>query len=417
MRRCTMLLGAVGVAGLTMLCPRPLQSATNPAFTITVDKTMWSQWGFQYPVTYIFRVSGISPTWEVKRRDSAAESWKTVPQKTPGEFFNGIECARLDKAGGEICVSVGFHGSNTIELELRGFDSASLASVAKFYDNRKAAFTLSNDNWGCNPWGHPGAPWRGTTDDASDNYQASLHVCRSFALPVSMAVNSRMAGREAMWRTMQQELDRRDCSWEPAVHGWTHPRNPAEYAIHGYKQEILGCRGDILSHLRNIPYGQHVYEHILTYGHADEGILDTEASQFLFVRGFNWLDNPTSTDFAPWNPKHGFYGVGGLNTVGYDRILERREPKGRFDSSDVAELNAAFDKVYEKGGLHYALWHPDRFRNSVLYDPSPGVDGHRGSTLVQHLAHVARRKDVWYVANGWLYSYRYVAQNARVAPH
>jgi hypothetical protein len=81
----------------------------------------------------------------------------------------------------------------------------------------------------------------------------------------------------------------------------------------------------------------------------------------------------------------------------------------------VAELDEAFDRVYGSGGIFYALWHPDRFRNSVLYDPSPGEDGVRGSTLMQHLAHVANRKDVWYVANGWLYSYRYVAENARVA--
>jgi S-adenosylmethionine synthetase len=28
---------------------------------------------------------------------------------------------------------------------------------------------------------------------------------------------------------------------------------------------------------------------------------------------------------------------------------------------------------------------------------------------------VANRKDVWYVANGWLYSYRYVAENVIAA--
>ena len=95
-------------------------------------------------------------------------------------------------------------------------------------------------------------------------------------------------------------------------------------------------------------------------------------------------------------------------------MLEKREPKGRFFAADVAELNAAFDKVCQDGGIFYALWHPDRFRNSILYDPRPGVDGVRGSTLMQHLAHVANRKDVWYVANGWLYSYRYVAEHARV---
>jgi len=411
-----MLLATVGIAGLTMLCGNPSQAATNPAFKATIDKARWAKFGFQYPATYVFRVSGVSPEWNVRRRDSATAPWKVLPRKTGDEFFLGIECARLDREGARAYVSVGFKGSNAVEIEFQAVDSAVFESVAKFYDGRKTAFTLSNDNWGCNPWAHPGAPWRGPTDDASDNYQASLHVCRGFGLPVTMAINSRMAGGEAMWRTMQEEIDRRDCSWEPAVHGWTHPRDPAGYTIHGYKQEILGCREDILKHLKNIPFGQYVNEHILTFGHADPEIQRTDAGEFLFVRGFNWLDNPLSTDYVPWNEQYRFYGIGGLNTVGYDRILERREPKGRFYAADVADLNAAFDKVYRTGGLFYALWHPDRFRNSVLYDPSPGVEGQRGSTLVQHLAHVARRKDVWYVANGWLYSYRYVAENVRVAP-
>ena len=64
----------------------------------------------------------------------------------------------------------------------------------------------------------------------------------------------------------------------------------------------------------------------------------------------------------------------------------------------------------QAGGIFYALWHPDRFQNSVIYDPRPGVEGVSGSTLMQHLAHVANRKDMWYVANGWMYSYRFVAE-------
>ncbi len=386
----------------------------SPRFTISIDPALQRQWGFEYPATYVFRVSGVVPGWEVRRRDITDGPWKAVPRKTSDDFFNGIECARIDVAEGRAYVSVGFHEKAVIEVAFSGVASAVFEGAARFYDGRRTAYTLSNDNWGCNPWAHPGAPWRGPTDDASDNYQASLHVCRGFGLPVTMAINSRMVGGDAMWRTMQEELDRRDAGWEPAVHGWTHPRDPAEYAIHGYPREILGCREDILRHLRNIPYGQRVYTHILTYGHADEGILRTDAGQFLFVRGFNWLDNPTSTDYVPWNPQWRFYGVGGLNTVGYDRILERREPKGRFHADDVAELNAAFDKVHQQGGLFYALWHPDRFRNSVLYDSRPGLDGRQGSTLMHHLAHVARRKDVWYVANGWLYSYRCATENARV---
>jgi hypothetical protein len=383
--------------------------------TITVDQAAWSKWGLQYPATYVFQVTECSADAAVKRRDAATGEWTALPGKTADEFFNGVECVRFDRAQQQAYVSVGFQSSPTIELEFSGVGSATFATIAKYYDGRQAAYTLSNDNWGCNAWAHPGAPWKGATDDQSDSYQAALHVCRSFHLPLSIAINSRMAGDEAAWRNMQAELDRRDFSWEPAVHGQTHPKDAEAYQIRGYGDEILGCRADILLRLQHIPYGQFILEHILTHGYVDEEILRTDGGEFLFARGFNWLDNPAGTDFVPWDEKHGLYGVGGLNAKGYDRILETREPKGRFYAADVAELNTGFDRVRQAGGIFYALWHPDRFRNSVLYDPRPGADGISGSTLMQHLAHVANRKDVWYVANGWLYSYRYVAQHARVA--
>ncbi|MCL5279243.1 MAG: hypothetical protein M1376_04980, partial [Planctomycetes bacterium] len=67
----------------------------------------------------------------------------------------------------------------------------------------------------------------------------------------------------------------------------------------------------------------------------------------------------------------GCVAVGGLNTKGYDRILEQREPHGRYYAADVADLNRRFDEVVEAGGVFYALWHPDRFKNSVIYDPWP----------------------------------------------
>lgn len=121
-----------------------------------------------------------------------------------------------------------------------------------------------------------------------------------------------------------------------------------------------------------------------------------------------------TTAYATWDGARRFYGVGGLNPKDYDRVFARRNPKGRFFASDVAELNTAFDQVRAAGGICYAMWHPDRYLNSALHDPRPGIDGTQGSTLVQHLRHVSNRKDVWYVANGWLYRYHYVAENAIV---
>jgi hypothetical protein len=48
----------------------------------------------------------------------------------------------------------------------------------------------------------------------------------------------------------------------------TQPRDAAAYKVRGYRGEVLGCREDILKRLHNIPYGQFVFEHILTHGYS-----------------------------------------------------------------------------------------------------------------------------------------------------
>jgi hypothetical protein len=389
-------------------------AATRQVFEISVDQEMWKRWGFQYPVTYIFDVSGVSPDTDIKRRDDQRSSYESLRRKLSTEFFNGDECVRFDLNERRGFVSVGFKASNSIELQFDNVKAVKFAGVARYYDDRKMAYTLSLDNWGRLASAHPGAPWHGVVDDRSDNYQAALCVCRGFHLPVSIAINTGMTGGDGLWNTMQEELNRQDASWEPAVHAQTHPGSRQAYGMRGYVAEILGCRDEILRRLRLIYGKQHVFEHILTSGYVDDAILRTDAGEFLFVRGYNGHDNPASTNYASWDGQRGFYGVGGLNTKDYDRVFARRDPKGRYFTSDVAELDKAFEEVYEGGGIFYAMWHPDRYLNSVLYDARPGKDGIQGSTLVQHLNHVANRRDVWYVANGWLYCCRYVAEHVSV---
>lgn len=84
-----------------------------------------------------------------------------------------------------------------------------------------------------------------------------------------------------------------------------------------------------------------------------------------------------------------------------------RRPRVATESRFVKKMEFLLES-----GVH--MWHPDRYSNSVIHDPRPPVEGVQGSSLIQHLAHVAHRKDVWYVANGWLHCYRYVAENAKV---
>ncbi len=385
-------------------------------FAVTVDERMWGKWGFEYPVTYVFRASDLSPQTTVLRREVNSKSWKLLERKTSEDFFNGVACVRFAPSEGKALVSVGFQKTNRIQLRFADAGSVAFDGVAKYYDARKATFTLSNDNWGRQRSANPGASWRGMTDDASDKYQASVHACRAYHLPVSVGINSRMYGGGTVWERMQEELDRDDRSWEPVVHTRRHPCSARGYRAGRYSDEIVGCRNDILEKLRGIPYGQYVFEFILPCGYQDLGVQRAAAGEFLFVRDWNGRDNLASTGYVPWNSRHRYYGIGGHQTKSYDAVMEARRPKGRYYAKDVAALNQAFDTVYEQSGIFYAMWHADRYQNSVLYDRRPGEDGVAGSTLMQHFAHVANRCDVWYVANGWLYSYRYVAENAKVSP-
>ena len=388
--------------------------AGNPAFRVSIDAEMWRKFGFRYPTTYVFHVPGGSHGLKVTRRDAPGDTWTTLEAKPSGELFNGVECVRYDPETKRVYISVGFQTAPTIHLEFPGAEQVEFVEIARYYDGRKAAYSLSLDNWGYRAEAQPGASWRGSDDDQSDKYQAALAVCRSFGLPVSIAINTRGAGGEAFWQTLQTELDRGDHSWEPAVHAETHPCSVAAYAVRGYRSEILGCRDQLLDRLRNIPWGPHIFEHILTCGYYDASVLATSAGQFVLVRGYNAHDNPTSVDYASWNAEHRFYGVGGLSYKAYDAVFQSREPAGRYYREDVAALDAAFDRVYADGRICYAMWHPDRYRNSVIHDARPPVEGAQGSSLIQHLTHVARRPDVWYVPNGWLHCYRYVAEHAQV---
>ncbi len=339
-----------------------------------------------------------------------------MTKKKTGDVFNGIECVRFDEDAKKAYVSVGFGNSNAVYLRFINVAYVEFDSVAKYYDHRTATYTLSADNWGGKKGANPGAVWQGMENNASDKYQAAVHACRMYDIPISVAINSDMAGGAAMWARMQEELDYDDTSWEPAVHTRTHPCSSGTYAINGYTAEILGCRDDILSQLHNIPYGEYVFEFILPCGYQDNNAENVSTGEFLFVRDWDVLDHFDSTDYDPWNTTYDYYGLGGFQTINYDGILQARSPSpGRYYADDVNTMNSGFDTVYNEGGIFFAMFHPDRYENGVIYDTRTGVDGMSGSSLMQHWGYVAKRTDVWYVANGWLYSYRYVAENVSVA--
>ena len=124
-------------------------SAGQPRdFQISIGQSDVSNWGFEYPVTYVFRVSALSSESEVFCRVGDADKWAPLPRKNPGDCFNGVPCVRLDPTQGKAYVSVGFRNADRIQLRFANAGSAAFEETAKYYDARKAAYTLSLDNWG-----------------------------------------------------------------------------------------------------------------------------------------------------------------------------------------------------------------------------------------------------------------------------
>ncbi len=400
---------------------RPDSDAEQGAlFTLQIASEAWERWGFRYPATYVFDLPDAAALPTVWHRDG--DAWEQLQVRSAEELFNGEECVRFSSEGDKAYVSVAFEQAEVVELWFEDQRGVSFEGVSPLYDGRGAAYTLSNDNWGKNESdGHDGAPWAGMTDDTSDKYQASIHALRSLGIPVSIAINCNLdaAAEEAKWQNMQDELDLADRSWEPAVHSRTHPCSSSGYAQNGYEWEITGARDDILEQLSGIPFGQHVFEFILPCGYQDDEVQQASAGEFLFLRDWDSADHISSADtiYADWNDTYDYYGIGGFQTASYDSVFEARAPAGRYYEQDVAQLNEAFDTVLERGGIFYAMFHSDRYENSVIYSQDEGIDGIQGSSLMQHLAHVAGRSEVWYVANGWLYAYRYVAERVVVEEH
>jgi peptidoglycan/xylan/chitin deacetylase (PgdA/CDA1 family) len=70
----------------------------------------------------------------------------------------------------------------------------------------------------------------------------------------------------------------------------------------------------------------------------------------------------------------------------------------------VADLKAKFVEVYGKGGIYHFMSHPQ----SLDFGPEGFYE--------QHLAHISRRPDVWYVPMGPVYAFKTIVDATEVRP-
>jgi peptidoglycan/xylan/chitin deacetylase (PgdA/CDA1 family) len=188
---------------------------------------------------------------------------------------------------------------------------------------------------------------------------------------------------------------------ELGSHARTHPcRRPdtAEWCGSAYSEdEVVASRDDILRRTKQ-PY---VWSWCYPCGHcANHDFIRARIAAAGYIVARNYPDEPNNGHLAPdlrtWAPD--FY------NAAYTQVVQKRGGSATSQVIDVDVLNKKFDEVHAEGGIYHFLSHPQwlDFGPEGFYE--------------RHLAHIARRDDVWYVPMGPLYAFKTMSDEAEVTP-
>jgi hypothetical protein len=340
---------------------------------LAIDPVIHQRLGVSYPLTFRFSFpggAGLTVEW---KHDRLAD-WTRLTEKSWGVLYNAVEAVRIDSAASVAYVSVAFApSSDSVFLKFTSGSGASLGvhylGMPKYYDGRRAAVTVTADDW---------ADW------FADMYPPLLSLFRSYGLCVTAGAITAGVGPNT-WLTMQKELD--SGFVEVSAHSRTHPSMPYQ----DYPGEVVGCIDDILSHLGMPPLFSKGAQGYVYVWIAPNGRSNATVDSLLTVRNIlvNRLYGTGDTAFSAWSPSSQHF-------LPINPTLEIGNPSWGGGETRIDVLNATFDSVTARGGIYHFMWHPQ-----TLY-PDIGK-----AYLSNHLKHVSRRNDLWYVNLGHLYLYHY----------
>jgi len=343
---------------------------------IITDGQAHIDYGLTYPVTYEFSIPQNSENLNAYRKYKDSQDWNLIEKKTSNDFFNGIEAVRFDYDGNIAYVSVGFSIlSDTIYIKIENNinenTNAPFKRISEYYDNRKAAVTVTADDW---------------ADYSNEKFIEACQNFRSFNLWYSVGIITRWINDQNTWNAIQDQLD--DGFIEVLSHSRTHPYVP--YA--DLESEVVGSKEDIIEKLNLLNQNrsgsnEYVYAWVAPFGNYSEAIdTMTSKAKYLVSRMFTYDD----IYFSNWNSDlNKFDPVGGSMEVGNSSY---------WGSTDINELNVTFDNAFSSNGVYHLITHPNILEWNKNFTWS-------------HLEYISNRKDIWYVGFGHLYLYRFISNS------
>ena len=346
-------------------------------FQVSVNSSAHQAYELYYPVTYMFSIPAGSSDLAAQYRYNPSDSWTVLDPKTATDFFNGVNAARFDYENDKAYLSVAFTQESDL-LFLRIVDNhgvevpLSYLGIPTYYDDRKAAVTISLDDWA-------------SYSDSDFNDAATILSAHHIFFTVGVITQ-----RDPDFNLIQHWVD---SGWmEVASHSRTHPCTDNDYLASGYANEAANSRLDLLTSLTlTHPY---VSTFIEPCGFETptlrQAIVD---AGYLVTRGWG-ISSPQNT-FSTWGSDDSY------ETASYT-VDTWAAPWYTQDDMLLAQVNADFDAAYAEGGIYHLVDHPWQGR----WFP--------GSTLDSHTQYISDRLDVWYAAFGDLYLYHYVQERGQV---
>ena len=338
---------------------------------ISIDAQTHLDYGLIYPITYEFNIPVGSENLKSFRKFQSSGSWIQMVEKTPNDFFNGIEVVRFDYTENIAYVSIGFSSiSDSIFIKLTDESGnnieASYLEMSEYYDNRDAVVTATADDW---------ASWN------NDVQVQACELFRDYNLWLSQAIIPGGAD-ENTWADIQTQIDLGLI--EPLSHSRSHPYIPYE----DLEGEVLGSKQDLIDNLdfpslNRSGSNEYIYVWVAPYGEYDAGT-DAMVSIGKYLVSRMYTDNDFG--FSEWDQTYNKFGTIGVSTeVGPYYI----------GSTDTEYLNNTFDDVILNGGIYHVMLHPAFIDWEQNY-------------LELHLQHINDFKNIWYVGFGHLYAYHFL---------
>ena len=353
------------------------------SFIIVTEHQFHLKYGAAFPLTYRFKIPENLEGLKAREKYSSKSSWEVISEKKESEIFNDIEAVRFDYANGDVFVSSAFGSGDSLFIQICDGDgndiSAFYLGITKFYDNRKAAVTVSADDW---------------YDEYNSMFKSLLDMFRSYGLYVTAGITT-TGVTQLSWNEIQEHLDKGFV--EAASHSRTHPFTPYPDAY----GEICGSSRDIIENLRLPKYysvddREYVYVWLAPSGDYDAEV-DSLVTAANYIVSRLYLNLPVTevrdymygdTHISDWDEAAGHFEP-------FYSTVELGAPYWGGGDTSLTSLNNLFDSVVAKGGVYHPMWHPQ-----VL------IEDINKSYLKDHLAYISNHSDIWYCALGPLYLYQ-----------